>query len=86
MSKFLSAAVLVLSCSAANAGSLCPYDTPACRMMPDRYIAPPVPPVPQMQYIAPQIMPDGTYRSGNQRPYGGSNYIAPQIMPDGSYR
>jgi hypothetical protein len=83
MSKFLSAMVFVLSCSAANAGSLCPYDTPACRMMPDRYVAPQVPQVdvfrgpiytnpPMFQFE--QLLPNGHYGR------------SPMINPDGSYR
>jgi hypothetical protein len=71
MSKLLSATISVLLCSSANAGSLCPYDTPACRMMPDRYIAPQM--APDGSYSNPQ-----TYRDPLVMPY-------PQMRPDGSY-
>jgi hypothetical protein len=69
--------ILVLSCGAAGAASLCPFDTPACRMMPDRY-------------IAPQMAPDGRYhRPTDDNPYNSpqmpQRYIAPRINPDGRY-
>jgi hypothetical protein len=79
MVRILLAVILVLSCGAADAATLCPFDTPACRMMPDRY-------------IAPQMAPDGSYVSGNRRPYSDppiynypQRYQAPQMAPDGSY-
>jgi hypothetical protein len=78
MRKLLLATISVLLCSSANAGSLCPYDTPACRMMPDRYIAPQMGPYqptysnpPVLQYR--QMLPNGDY--GRR----------PQLNPDGSY-
>jgi hypothetical protein len=58
MRKVLLTAIFVLSCSAGNAGSLCPYDTPACRMMPDRYIAPQMAPY-QPTYSNPPVLPTG---------------------------
>jgi hypothetical protein len=76
MNRILFAVILVLSCGgAADAATLCPFDTPACRMMPDRY-------------IAPQIAPDGSYHSRQQYsdpPNYPQRYQAPQIAPDGSY-
>jgi hypothetical protein len=74
MSRFLSAIILVLSCNAASAASLCPFDTPACRMMPDRY-------------IAPQMAPDGSYYgSGNQPTYSNPpTFRYRQMLPNGGY-
>ena len=77
MRKALLTTIFALSCTAASAGSLCPYDTPQCRMMPDRYIAPQfnqpmynsTPPALQFR----RMLPDGSYGR------------SPQMNPDGSY-
>jgi hypothetical protein len=83
MNRILFAVILVLSCGAANAEKICPYDTLSCRLMPERYIAPQVP----------QLAPDGSYHIppsySDQPTYGyPQRYLAPrapQIAPDGSY-